>query len=104
MTQSLQNKIEEAIEHFNRDFFITKEKTYSTQTKSISEWLRDELSSIATLAQEEKEKEIYEFVADERDKADAHYKDEQDDYSQGYFMAMNTVMKKIYPLSNNTLQ
>jgi len=65
--------------------------------------IKDFLSTSIQEAEQEMNNLINEKVADERDKAEKHYQEEQDDYSQGYYMAMNTMMKFLasLPLPTN---
>ncbi len=86
---------EQNIEEMVRDFCSVTPKAKSEVRRRISEAIHQ--------AEQEMNDTINEKVADERDKAEKHYQEEQDDYSQGYYMAMNTVMKFLSSLQSKPL-
>ncbi len=67
----------------------------SIDIKKIESFFDSLISSSVQKGREEAREEINDFCADERDKAEESYKKDSDDYSQGYYIAMNTVMKHL---------
>jgi len=102
MTNTLQNKIEEARKEW-QEFVEASlwqgedEYTKNMPVGNVADWWIDKLSSIATLAQEEARKEIEKIILENSHEV----------YSGGNgFLQTNTdkVMLAIKDLSNNTLQ
>jgi len=88
---------EKVLEAYCKKFGLCKEKG-TCQCKKELRFIAESIHQ----AEQSLNDTIKEKVADERDKAEKHYEEDQDDYSQGYYMAMNTVIKYLDSLQDIT--